>query len=261
MGLLGDLRRRLSGLPEAVPSTVEPPSGSTSFHCWWDGLGATGSDADPIVEVQATLEVLQRPAAPRLYFWALQASFADAYRTYGAAHIGLQWNPRHAASTAVNWGGYGDVADVRSVLAGSPSPLASTVDDRNTRDFPWAEGVPYRLRVSKAASGWRGEITNVSTGVTSHIRDLFAGGDRLTGFVVWSELFCACTDPQVVVRWSDFAAATSSGVVRRPQSVRLTFPGGGCPNVDTVRTAEGIVQVAGTPRTARDMSVLPLAGR
>lgn len=235
---------------------VESPSGSTAFHCWWEGVGAS----DPIVEVAATLEVLQRPQAPRLYFWALQASFADAYRTYGASHIGLQWNPRHAGGTAVNWGGYAETSDVHSVLDGSPSSLPSIPDDRNTRDFPWREGTAYRLRISKAERGWRGEITDLSTGTTSHIRDLYGGGDRLTGFVVWSEVFCACSDPQVVVRWSNFEARTAGGSIRRPASVRCTFPAGGCTNTNVAATPEGIVQITNTVRQARDMSVLPVPG-
>ena len=242
--------------PNGPPVVVEPPSGSTSFHCWWEGVGAS----DPIVEVAVTLEVLQRPRAPRLYFWALQASFADAARTYGAAHIGLQWNPRHSHSTAVNWGGYAEVSDVHSVLEGSPPAIPSTVDDNNTRDFEWDEGVAYRFRISPADQGWRGEVTDLKTGVTTHIRDLYAGGDRLTGFVVWSEVFCACTDPQAVVRWSDFEARAADGTVRRPASVRLTFPGGGCTNTDTAATPEGIIQVTGATRKARDMAVLPVPG-
>jgi hypothetical protein len=254
--LVGRLPWRADVTAHGSGRVVEPPSGSTSFHCWWEGLGAS----DPIVEVVATLEVLQRPQAPRLYFWALQASFADASRSYGAAHIGLQWNPRHAGSTAVNWGGYGEVSDVQSVLDGSASPLPSTPDDRNTRDYPWQEATPYRLRISRAPAGWRGEITDLSTGATSHIRDLFGGGDRLTGFVVWSEVFCACTDPQTVVRWSGFEARAMDGSVRRPASVRLTFPGGGCANTNVAATPEGIVQITNTARQARDMSVLPVPG-
>jgi|SRR5215211_3322278 len=256
MGFLADVWASITARRGIADSSGvnEPPSGSTSFHCWWEGLGAT----DRVIEVTAVLEVLQLPVAPRLYFWALQASFADGVRTYGAAHIGLQWNPRHAGSTAVNWGGYADVSDVQSVLDGSPSPLPSTPDDRNTRDYPWRQGVPYLLRISKAPVGWRGEISDLSTGQTSLIRDLYAGGDRLTGFVVWSEVFCACTDPQAVVRWNAFEARTVDGHVRRPASVRLTFPGGGCTNTDVAATPEGIVQVTNTTRHARDMAVLPV---
>jgi hypothetical protein len=255
-GLLGHLPRRRTSHDGGSNGVVESPTGSTAFHCWWEGLGT----ADPIVEVAATLEVLQRPTAPRLYFWALQASFADAFRSYGAAHIGLQWNPRHAGSTAVNWGGYADVSDVQSILEGSGSSLPSTPDDPNTRDYPWSEGTAYRLRVTKAARGWRGEVTDLASSVTTHIRDLYGDGDRLNGFVVWSEVFCACTDPQTVVRWSDLEAHTSLGVPRRPASVRLTFPSGGCPNNNVVATTEGIVQVTNTVRQARDMAVLPILG-
>jgi hypothetical protein len=253
MSVWSTLWQRFFGHATA-PTVVEPPSGSTSFHCWWEGVGV----ADPIVEVTATLEVLQQPRAQRLYFWALQASFADASRSHGAAHIGLQWNPRHADNRAVNWGGYAEVSDVQSVLEGSLSPLPSTPDDRNTRDYAWKEGVPYKLRVSKAPRGWRGEITNTLTGETSFIRDLYAGGDRLTGFVVWSEVFCACSDPQVVVRWSAFEARSAGGHIRRPASVRLTFPSGGCTNTNVAATAEGIVQITNTTRQVRDMAVLPI---
>ena len=46
-------------------------------------------------------------------------------------------------------------------------------------------------------------------------------------FVVWAEMFAACDHPQTVVQWSDFEARTVDGDVRRPASVRLTFPTGG----------------------------------
>lgn len=242
-------RKRLYAAPGTV---VEPPSGSTSFHCWWQGVDGGA----PIVAASVVLEVLQEPVAPRLYFWALQVGFAQDRRNTGAAHIGLQWNPRHSGSRAVNWGGYADVGNVHSVLDGTPSPLASTVDDPNTRDFPWRAGVPYRLTVLKGTAGWRGEITDTTTGQTWHIRDLLVEADRLTGFVVWSELFCACTDPQVVVRWTEPVVRTAAGEERVPNSVRVTFPGGGCPNVDTVSTPDGLVQIANTTRTARDGYVL-----
>ena len=49
---------------------------------------------------------------------------------------------------------------------------------------------------------------------------------------------------------------TSTAEERRPTAVRCTFPGGGCRNVDSVSSTEGLVQVAGTTRTARDMGVL-----
>ena len=41
------------------------------------------------------------------------------------------------------------ISDVRSILDGTASSLPSTPSDPNTRDYPWREGVPYRLRISR----------------------------------------------------------------------------------------------------------------
>jgi hypothetical protein len=254
------IRRWLSkvfGSSTPTPQS-EPGHGVSSFHLWWQGIDGGA----PLVEVTATIEVVRQPAADRLYFWALQTSFISDRGTHGAAHIGLQWNPRHPGNKAVNWGGYADAADVRSILEGTPSQLPSTPADLNTRDYPWQEGVAYRLRVSRSPVGWQGSITDLSTGVTSVIRDLFAPGDRLGSFVVWAEIFAACNDPQTVVQWSDFEARTASGEVRQPASVRLTFPSGGdCPNTDVVMGQLGLLQISNTVRTARDAAVLPMPGR
>jgi len=248
---------QLGGSPSPTPQS-EPGHGVSSFHLWWQGVDGGA----PLVEVAATLEVLHQPAIDRLYFWALQTSFISDRGTHGAAHIGLQWNPRHPGSKAVNWGGYADVADVRSILEGSPSPLPSTPADPNTRDYPWQEGVAYRLRVYRSPVGWRGSVTDLATGVESVIRDLYAPGDRLGSFVVWSEIFAACGHPQTVVQWSDFSAVSSDGDVRHPASVRLTFPtGGDCPNTDVVMSQGGLLQITNTVRTARDAAVLPVPGR
>jgi hypothetical protein len=256
MGLRASFRRFLNRPLAEGDGVAEPAAGSTSFHLWWQGV----EGGEPIVEASATIEVLQPPVAPRLYFWALQASFSSGFANHGAAHLGLQWNPRHAASRAVNWGGYAVVEDVNSVLAGSDSPIPSTVDDRNTRDFPWQAATPYRLRISKAPAGWRGEITDLASGGTTHVRDLYAEGDRLAGLVVWAEVFAACTDPEAAVRWSDLEVITASGSVRRPMSVRVTMPSGGCTNTNVVVDQRGLVQINGTKRTVRDGSVLPVPG-
>jgi hypothetical protein len=254
------IRRWLSQLfgSSSPAAQSEPGHGVSSFHLWWQGIDG----GVPLVEVAATIEVLRQPAADRLYFWALQTSFISDTGTHGAAHIGLQWNPRHPGNKAINWGGYADVADVRSILSGSSSALPSAPSDPNTRDYPWQEGVAYRLRVSRAPSGWRGTVTDLASGVTSLVRDLAAPGDRLGSFVVWSEVFAACSDPQTVVRWSDFSARTAAGDERRPASVRLTFPtGGDCPNTDVVMSQLGLLQITNTVRSARDAAVLPVPGR
>ena len=136
-------RERTRGLP---PS----PNGASSFHLWWR-LPPPG---EALTEVAATLEVVVAPTVPRLYFWALQASFADG----GAAHTGLQWQPTRRA---VNWGGYGP--DGR-ILSGSASALASSVEDPNTRDCPWEPGRGYDFRIFRAPSGWLSEVTDLRTG-------------------------------------------------------------------------------------------------
>ena len=94
-----------------------------------------------------------------------------------------------------------------------------------------------------------------------HIRDLYAGGDRLGGFVVWAEVFAACDDPSTTVRWSGFEATDTSGAVHRPNSVRLSFPSGGdCPNTEVVADSVGLLQLTNAERTARPGSVLPVPG-
>lgn len=211
--------------------------------------------------MSATFEVLVAAVADRLYFWALQAGFLDGRRSFGAAHTGLQWNQRHPGNTAVNWGGYADTGNVHTVLDGSVSPLPSRPNDPNTRDYPWRPGVPYRFRIFRAPVGWRCEITDVSSGAVSLIRDLYAGGDRLGGFVVWAEIFAACDDPPTSVRWSDFGVVDAGGAVRRPAAVRLTFPSGGdCPNTDVAPDSRGFVLMTNVTRTHREGDVLQVPG-
>lgn len=241
MGLFDGLFRRGDRIPD-WPSTG---NGSSAWHAWWHGVEGTV----PVVAASVTVEVLQLPSVDRLYFWALQASFSDGRRSYGAAHTGLQWNPRHRDNRAINWGGYHDTG---GVFDGSESPLPSTPNDPNTRDYPWQEAWPYRLRISRGSAGWRADVTDLVSGQTSLVRDLYAGGDRLTGLVVWSEVFCSCHDETAVVRWSSPQAELADGSVVSPRSVGLTFPREGCPNTDSVADAVGILQVSHTPRRSRD---------
>ena len=80
-GLFGSRRKepvRDRGLP---PS----PNGASSFHIWWS-LPDTG-----LASVSAVLEVLSPPAAERLAFFALQASFWSPAGCEGGAHaVALQ---------------------------------------------------------------------------------------------------------------------------------------------------------------------------
>ncbi len=246
----------LTGRRDRIPTWPSSGNGSSAWHAWWHDV----EGSVPIVAVSVTIEILQQPTVDRLYFWALQASFSDGGHTYGTAHTGLQWNPRHPANRAVNWGGYGDVGDLQSILPGSTSPLPSTPDDPNTRDYPWQEAWPYRLRVSRVDGGWRAEVTDLVSNETSLIRDLQAGGDRLTGLVVWSEVFASCHDASAVARWSAMQAERADGTVVSPRSVGLTFPREGCPNTDALADAVGILQVSHTTRRARDGDSIAVPG-
>ena len=201
------------------------------------------------------LEVLQQPAVPEVYFWALQATFHDGVRAHGFAHLGLQWNPRHPASTAINWGGYADSADVQSVLFGTPSPLPSTPDDPNTRDFPWHEGVNYRLAIERGVQGWQGSVTDAE-GNRTVVRELLAGGDRLVDLVVWTEMFARCDAPETIVRWHEPTIVMADGTVSGPATVTPSFPPEGCPNTDVRATAEGLHQFTNRARTTREWAVL-----
>jgi hypothetical protein len=223
-----------------------PPSGNgaSSFHLHWRMPPA------PLVEVSATIEVLVAPTVPRLYFWALQVGFSDG----SAAHTGLQWLPFGAGIPAVNWGGYGPGG---RELDGTVSDLPSVDGNLNTRRFDWQAGVAHRLRVfpSPAGPGWRASVDEVV------VRDLFAGGDHLTGPLVWSEVFAACDDPSVVVRWSGFEAVDRAGRVTIPDAVTVTYQGwadGGCTNTDVEVDDRGVRQTTGVGRRTPDGAVLPL---
>ena len=186
------------------------------------------------------------PVVDHLYFWALQVAFPGA----GAAHLGLQWNHRHPGSGAVNWGGY--AAD-GSLLAGTESSLPSTPDDPNTRDYAWQPGRRYRLGVRRVAEGeWRGEVTDVTTGETTAVRDLAAAAPFLGDPMMWSEVFARCDDPSVTARWSDFEVVTDRGARIAPVALTVNYQShadGGCANTASRRDGPGsVLQVTNTER-------------
>lgn len=202
------------------------------------------------MSAEAVLEVLEAPAVPRLVFWALQVSFTERGRRSGGAHLGLQWHPAHPGSTAVNWGGYGP--DGRE-LAGSTSALPSATGNPNTRDYPWVAGHPYRLRVSRVPTGWRGEIIDDS-GALTVVRDLDAPGGAVEAPVVWSEVFAACEEPAGVVRWSGLALTDAGGARVEVTTVRVSYQAladGGCATTDVALDGDGFIQRTATVRRTR----------
>ncbi len=200
------------------------------------------------------LEVLIPPAVADLYFWALQVDFTARGRSTGGGHTGLQWNRDFAGSTAVNWGGYASPESGGGELDGSASMLPGIPGRENTRSYPWQPGRPYRLRVfpSPAESGaWRADITDLSSGEATAIRDLHGGGDSLAMPMVWTEAFADCAAPSVTVRWSDLKAVDASGRIVAPHSLVVNYQSweqGGCTNTTVQVDAQGVRQVTGTLR-------------
>ncbi|MGH9164684.1 MAG: hypothetical protein ACRDZW_04100 [Acidimicrobiales bacterium] len=246
-------RLRTSGDPKSA-------NGASSFHLRW-----MLPPAEALVEVEATLEIAPAPTVERLYFWALQVSFADRHGAQrGGAHVGLQWNPRHPACRAVNWGGY---AAGGGLLEGGESALTSTPDDPNTRDYPWSPGRPYRLLVAATPGQpghWRATVTDTSTGQATVIRDLACAGEQLVAPLVWSEVFARCDHPSVTARWSDLRGRAASGRTVTPRAVQVSYepgPAGGCDNTDVVPDGDAFLQITNVSRTTAAGAVLALANQ
>lgn len=247
-------RQRTSGEPQSA-------NGASSFHLVWD------IPPVPLREVSATVEVLVPPVTNRLYFWALQVSFASERRLQGGAHIGIQWNRRYPGNTAVNWGGYGPADRGGAVLDGSDSPLSGVRGDRNTRTFPWKAGHPYRLTVAPAADGpgeataWRGTITDLDSGEEHLVRDLYAEGEYLMSPMVWSEVFARCEQPSVTVRWSDLRAVGAHGEDLSPRRIRVNYQtrmDGGCDNTSVGVDELGVLQTTAVRRRVPQGALLPV---
>lgn len=235
--------RRTRGRPRSS-------NGASSLHLHWVWDGAS----PPLVEVRATLTVLDPTPDDDLRFWALQASFVDAGgQRFGAGHVGLQRHAGHPEGCAANWGGYGPGG---VELAGSESPLPSARGNRNTRDLRWDIGRPYRLSIRRGDEGWAGLVDDAV------LRQLHAGGDHLDGVVVWSEVFARCDAPPHGVRWSDLEAVTEAGAVVAPVAVAVNYQSwsaGGCTNTDaTSDGAGGVVQTTGVRRATPQGALLPL---
>lgn len=225
---------RLSGRPPSA-------NGASSLHLVWEV--PTG---DELVEASVTVVVPAFPSVPRLYFWALQVSFADG----AGAHLGLQWGadpPRRMRH--VNWGGYGPSG---AELTGQPSNLPSSFANANTRDFDWEPGRPYRLRIARTAEGWAGWVDDTL------VRCLDAPGETVSYPVVWSEVFADCDHPAASVRWSGLEVVTRSGRRLAVRSVVARYQSrhdGGCDNTASWTDGDAFVQSTnadrGTPPGAR----------
>ena len=257
-----------------------PPSanGASSFHLRWvfDDAGSAASAGRAGIDSAAvTLEVIEPPTVPRLYFWALQTDFADDRgRRAGGAHLGLQWHPQYPGSTAVNWGGYRAGG---GELAGSGSALRSTLGNPNTRDLRWTPGRRYRLRVSKVTAAhhptepappgtvaWRGSVVDLDAGDQVVVRDLYVPGDRIVGVTMWSEVFARCDDPSAAIRWSNPEIMTADQQVWAPAALAVNYQSysdGGCANTASFVDDVGVVQRTATERVTAQGARLELPRR
>jgi len=260
---LSDLLRGLVGRPAGGARVRGRPRSlnrASSFHLWWEM-----PPSQPLVEVSAVLEIPALPAVPDLYFWALQVSFVDGDRPCGGGHTGLQWHPSYPAYGAVNWGGYAPPEEGGGVLAGTPSSLPGLFGETNTRAYPWRSATPYLFRVFRSpehTGAWRAEVTDLTTGVRTVIRDLFAAASRLGYPVVWSEVFADCDAPSVTARWTGLQALDEEGTVVRPQALRVTYQSyeeGGCTNTNVAFDGERVLQITNTTHTVQNGAALPVA--
>jgi hypothetical protein len=231
------LVRRGVALLGAEPRVTGRPSsanGASSLHLLWQV--PTG---EQLVEASVSLMVPALPDVPRLYFWALQASFAQG----AGAHLGLQWGAdppgrlRH-----VNWGGYGPSG---AELSGSTSDLPSSFANPNTRDYDWQPGRPYRLRIARTPEGWAGWVDDTL------VRCLDAPGETLHAPMVWSEVFADCDHPPVAVRWSGLEVVTRSGRRVPVDAATASYQSrqqGGCDNTSSDADGDAFVQTTNSVR-------------
>lgn len=236
-------RPRLRGEPTSS-------NGASSFHLRWlvDG---------PVEAVRVTFEVLEAPTVDRLYFWALQASFADRGRRLGGAHLGLQHHPAHPGDSAVNFGGY---AATGGQLRGTASALPSARDNPNTRDYLWYPGRRYRLAIGpgEEPGAWAGTVTDLATDTTTLVRHLLPGGTDLITPMVWSEVFARCEHPSTTVRWSE-PEVSDRGAWRGVEAASVSYQtkaAGGCDNTSAGVDDVGLLQTTAVERVVRPGAVL-----
>ncbi|MFV0258248.1 MAG: hypothetical protein ACK5PP_07355 [Acidimicrobiales bacterium] len=244
---------RTTGLPTSG-------NGASSMHLLWEVPPVA------LTSAEVTIEVIEPPRVPRLYFWALQVSFTSRSGIpRGAAHMGLQYHPEYPGGGAVNWGGYGP--DGRE-LTGSGSALPSALDNANTRTYAWRPGARYRYRVDRSPDrGWRATVTDLEHGGSTTIRDLWVDADTLASPMVWTEAFARCDDPTVAVRWTDPTVTTADGAVHLVTDARVNYQSyadGGCTNTCCSSAGDGAgpgwEQRTGVDRAVRVGTRLHVAG-
>ncbi len=238
------------GVRERVAGSPSSPNGASSFHLWWDV-----PFGDRLKAASVTLEITRRPDLDRLVYFALQVAFIKPGG--GGAHLGLQHHPEFPRRSAVNWGGYDPHG---GLLDGSDSLLPSAANDTNTRDFAWVAGVPYQLTIARGGQrgdgwfAWQGSVSDLRSGATTHVRELYSAGAYLRAPVVWVESFCPCDAPRYEASWSNATVVTDNDEVRPITAMRVDYQphaAGGCTNTNTVVDGDSFVQRTGQLRTTK----------
>jgi len=242
------LRERVSGAPTSA-------NGASSFHLWWDV-----PYGERFTSASVTLDVSRQPDLDRLVFFAMQVAFVKPGG--GGAHLGLQHHPAFPDRSAINWGGYDSHG---SLLEGTESPLPSVDDDPNTRDYPWFPGRPYQLAVDRITDDdadihlWRGSCTDLISGETVAVRELYNRGKYLRAPVVWIESFAPCDAPRFEARWSNATIANEKGDVRAISRMRADYQhhaAGGCTNTNSFVDGVTFVQRSGQLRSTKPGTTL-----
>jgi len=242
------LRERVSGAPTSA-------NGASSFHLWWDV-----PYGERFTSASITLDVARQPDLDRLVFFAIQVAFVKPGG--GGAHLGLQHHPAFPDRSAVNWGGYDPHG---ALLEGTESPLPSVDDDPNTRDYLWSPGRPYQLTIDRATDAdadihrWRGTCTDLISGESVVVRELYNPGRYLRAPVVWIESFAPCDAPRFEARWSNATIVTEKGEVRSISRMRADYQhhaAGGCTNTNSFVDGVSFVQRSGQLRSTKPGTTL-----
>ena len=159
-----------------------------STHTWLDFPAGTSNvqsyDVDVCIDAFP-----ENPDPAWLYYFAIQVDFSE---DGGGAHGGLQWA---SGGEKANWGGYDlrYAGDVQSIVL----------------DQPWATGVWYRYHVARGTQqpdgtwAWGFWITDLSTGTSRYLGDIYSKGSSISGCLVWMETGygVVATTPRAQVRW------------------------------------------------------------
>ena len=205
---------------------------ASSFHLRWLGLPPD----DRVVEASATLEIVEPPAVPQLYFWALQASFVD-----GTPIVRCRPSRPAMALSSPRWH-CGQLGRVRR------RPAASSTGRCRSCRAPPATRTPGTSAGSRAARTACRSVPARGTGdwrgsVDGHVvRELHGGGTGLADMMVWSEVFARCDDRSGRGAMERLHGQDAQPARSRPDRLAVSYQSkldGGCDNTTVVVDGDG----------------------